>query len=250
MNSNTSKGLTGSKTTRTKPTTGMVRKRKDGRWEGRVTVGYDPMSGKQIQKSVYGHTKSEARNKLSKIINEVDEGTYRDVERIKVNQWLDIWLDEFCGDKKTLSMQKYRGTLNQDVRPYIGDVYLDKLTTMDIQHLYNYLSNPKTGKGLNPKTVKDVHSMLRRSLEIAIRNGLIKENPCNGTILPQIPKVDVNPLTNDQILDFLDITGKDHIYGTFYQVALFTGMRKSEVLGLTWDNVDFEHGIIYIQKQL
>ena len=94
MNSNTSKGLTGSKTTRTKPTTGMVRKRKDGRWEGRVTVGYDPMSGKQIQKSVYGHTKSEARNKLSKIINEVDEGTYRDVERIKVNQWLDIWLDE------------------------------------------------------------------------------------------------------------------------------------------------------------
>ena len=250
LNSNTSKGRIGSKTTRTKPSSGSLMKRADGRWEGRVTVGYDPMTGKQKRKSVYGHTKSEARKKLSAIMNEIDEGTYQDVERIKVNQWLDIWLDEFCGDKKPLSMQKYRGTLNQNVRPYIGNKYLDKLTTMDVQRLYNYLANPKTGRGLNPKTVKDVHSMLRRSLEIAIRNGLIKENPCNGTILPHIPKVDVNPLTNDQIQDFLVITGKDPIYGTFYQVALFTGMRKSEVMGLTWDNVDFEHGIIYIQKQL
>lgn len=250
MNTNASKGLTGTKTTRTKPSTGSLIKRSDGRWEGRVTVGYDPMTGKQKRKSVYGRTKSEVRKKLSAIIDEVDEGTYQDVKRMKVNQWLDIWLDEFCGDKKPLSMQKYRGTLNQDVRPYIGEKYLDKLTTMDIQRLYNYLSNPKTGRGLNPKTVKDVHSMLRRSLEIAIRNGLIKENPCNGTILPRIPKVDVNPLTNEQIQDFLEITGEDPIYGAFYQVALFTGMRKSEVLGLTWDNVDFNHGILCIQKQL
>ena len=94
LNSNTSKGRIGSKTTRTKPSSGSLMKRADGRWEGRVTVGYDPMTGKQKRKSVYGHTKSEARKKLSAIMNEIDEGTYQDVERIKVNQWLDIWLDE------------------------------------------------------------------------------------------------------------------------------------------------------------
>ena len=241
----------GSKSSRsTSAAAGTLRKRADGRWEGRVTVSYDPVTGKQKRRSVYGSTKSEARRKLSKLITEIDEGTYKEIQHIKLNDWLDTWLEEFCGDKKPLTVQKYRGTISKNIRPYLGNRSLDKLTTMDIQRLYNHLSDPEKGPGLKPKTVKDVHSILRRCFEIAIRNDLLIKNPCDGTILPRRPKADVKPLTNDQIREFMRITGEDRLYGTYYQVTLLTGMRKSESMGLTWDNVNFDRGTITIQKQL
>ena len=92
--------------------------------------------------------------------------------------------------------------------------------------------------------------MLRRSFEVAIDMGYMKENPCNGTVLPRRSKPEIQPLSNEQFRRFLELTDEDRIYGTYYQVALLTGMRKSEALGLCWDKVDFDRGLIIINRQL
>ena len=101
-------------------TSGKIWKRKDGRWEARITDGYDALTGNPHRISIYGFSRDEVAKKLSETVYEINEGTYIEPSKMTINEWLDMWLEEFCGDKKPLTMQKYRGTLNKNVRPYIG----------------------------------------------------------------------------------------------------------------------------------
>ena len=79
---------------------GTIRKRSDGRWEARFTKGFDPVTGKQIQKSIYGKTQKEVREKLAQVTVELDEGTYTDPCQMTLAAWLEIWMTEYMGDKK------------------------------------------------------------------------------------------------------------------------------------------------------
>ncbi|MBQ7895430.1 MAG: Arm DNA-binding domain-containing protein, partial [Oscillospiraceae bacterium] len=87
---------------------GTIRKRSDGRWEARYSLGFDPKTGKQIQKSIYGKTQKEVRQKLSKVSTEIDEGTYFEPSKMTLSQWLDTWLEEYSGDKKYLTVKGYK----------------------------------------------------------------------------------------------------------------------------------------------
>lgn len=239
------------KTTRGAHGGGSIRKRSDGRWEGRYSLGTDSKTGKQIQKSVYGKTQKEVRQKLAKITTEIDEGTYIEPTKMKVGEWLDQWLDEYSSDKKFLTVKGYRAQSNTHIKPALGEAKLASLTPMMVQTFYNELSTPPDGsKGLAPKSVRNVHGVFSKAMNQAVRNGLIRSNPCDGAILPRIEKPKVSPLTDEQIKNMFLLADEDEVYGTLLKIIVLTGLREAEAMGLTWDCVDFEKGILSIEKQL
>jgi len=127
---------------------GTIRKRSDGRWEARYTLGIDPKTGKQIQKSVYGKTQKEVRQKLTAITAEIDDGTYMDIPRLKTADWLNTWVTEYIGNVKSSTRKSYQDHVRLNIIPYIGNVPLSKVTAAMIQQMYNEL---QTEKELSPE---------------------------------------------------------------------------------------------------
>ena len=122
---------------------GNIRKRSDGRWEARYSIGYDPKTGKLIQKSVYGKTQKEVRQKLAKITSEIDEGTYIEPNSIKLSEWLTVWLRDYIGNVKPATVKSYTDHVKLNIIPYIGKTQLGKLSPAMIQTMYNTLQHEK-----------------------------------------------------------------------------------------------------------
>lgn len=115
---------------------GTIRKRSDGRWEARYTLGIDPKTGKQIQKSVYGKTQKEVRQKLTAITAEIDDGTYMEPCRMTLDEWLDIWLRDYLTGVKPSTAYLYQRQAKLYIRPALGSVRLDRLESHTIQRFY------------------------------------------------------------------------------------------------------------------
>lgn len=238
--------------------TGSTRKRtvvRNGKeytyWQGRYTAGYDPGTGKQIQHSISGSTQKEVTQKLKEVTHELDQGTYLAPNRMKVKDWLEIWKAEYTGDVKESTAYIYKKDLDMYVIPFLGATKLEALTTDKIQQLYGKLLKPeKAGvKALSAKSVRNVHGVLHKALQQAVLNGYIRNNPADACKPPKVVKKEIAPLDTDHIKEFLRvIQGHPHEY--LYQIALFTGLREGEVLGLTWDCLDFESGTLLVKQQL
>ena len=219
-------------------------------WEGRYTVGFDPGTGKQIQKSVTGKTQKEVAQKIKELTAALDAGTYIAPSKMTVGQWLDTWQNEYLANVKPSTITSYEATIRNHLKPGLGALRLDALTTHDIQEFYNGLRLPtEKRKALSSKTIKNIHGVLHHALEQALLNNYIRANPSNACIIPRAPKKKVKPMNEQQIADFLKAI-KGHKYENMFLVALFTGIREGEVCGLQWECVDFENGSILIDKQL
>ena len=226
---------------------GTIRKRSDGRWEARYTTGIDPKTGKQTQKSAYGKTQKEVRQKLTEVTAEIDSGTYLEQTKDTVGEWLDTWLKTYAlYSVKSYTYDAYERSCNIHIKPALGRIRLSALTAPQIQQFYNSLI---TEKELSPKTVKNIHGVLHRALGQAVKLGLLRSNPTNVCDLPKAHRKEIKPMEQAEITRFLQaIQGTK--YGLVYQSTLFTGLREGEVLGLTWDCIDFEKGTMTINKQL
>ncbi len=226
---------------------GTIRKRTDGRWEARFTTGFDPTTGKQVQKSIYGKTQKEVREQLSQTIAELDAGTYLEPSKETVGQWLDTWLETYVTySVKPYTVDSYRRVCANYLIPALGRIPLSALTAPQIQKFYNSLL---VEKKLNPKTVRNIHGILHRALHQAVRLGMIRSNPTDLCDLPKTRRKEIQPLEQKDISAFLTAL-EGHPFEILYKVTLFTGMRQGEVLGLTWDCVDFDHSTLYVNKQL
>ena len=229
---------------------GSIRKREDGRWEGRYTTGFDPITGKQIQRSIYGATQKEVRQQLTKITNEIDEKSYVDPCSMTLDEWLDIWLADYTVGIKDSTAYHYERNMARYVRPVLGHIRLDELDGRMIQHLYNSLRKDRDGqKALSPKSIKDIHGQLHCILQQAVRLNYIRTNPTDNCIPPRVFKKEIKPLTDEQMNRLLAAV-QDSSYRIMIIVFMFTGLRESELLGLMWDCVDFDRGSILIDKQL
>lgn len=229
---------------------GTIRQRKDGRWEARYTMGRDPGTGKQIQRSVHGATQQEVRKKLAQLTTALDNGTYKEPCKMTVGQWLDIWTADYLGGVKPSTAFLYGEQIRLYIKPALGAVKLEVLNTHTIQGFYNGLSIEREGgKALSPKSVKNIHGILHKALQQAVAVGYIRFNPADACTLPRAEKKEISPLDEEQIATFLKAI-EGHRHELLYKVALFTGMREGEVLGLMWDCVDFEKGTITIKRQL
>jgi len=225
---------------------GSIRQRSDGTWEARITLGTNPGTGKPLRKSIYGKTQKEVKQKMIKALVEVDEGTFTAPSKTTVKQWLETWLTEYTSDVKDTTRTSYRQHMNNHIIPALGAEKLSELTPAGCQKFINDLSREKK---LSPKTVKNVHGVLHNALKQAVRLGYTRMNPAEGSTLPRIEKAKIEPLDAPEIKQLLEVLGDD-LYSTIIKIDLFTGMRSGEILGLQWSCVDFNKGIIHIEKQL
>lgn len=229
---------------------GSIRQRPDGTWEARYTTGRNPGTGKQIQRSVYGKTQGEVRKALHAITAAIDSGTYTEPSKMSVGQWLDVWLAEYLGSVKPHTLATYTTLCNIHIRPALGAIKLPALKTPDIQALYNRLQRgTATSPVLSAKSIKNIHGVLHKVLQQAVEIGYLRFNPSGACKLPRVEKAEVKPLEEGDIIKFLAAI-KEHQFEVVYYVDVFTGMRQSEILGLTWDCVDFDKGTITVNKQL
>lgn len=219
-------------------------------WEARYTAGYDPGTGKQIQRSITGKTQKEVSKKLKEATAALDAGTYIAPSKMTVGKWLDIWTEEYLGGVKPATLYSYKAAVRNHLKPKLGAIQLDALSPHTIQTFYNELLGDQEGKpGLSPKTVKNIHGILHKALQKAVLNGYIRFNPANDCELPQRIKKELQPLDETQITAFLKAI-RGNPYEDLYIVTLFTGMREGEVCGLMWDCVDLMEGTILVNKQL
>ena len=229
---------------------GSIRKRtvtRNGKeytyWESRLTVGRDPGTGKQVQRTFSGKTQKEVREKLQAVAGEVNRGTYTPPTKMTLGEWLDIWQREYLGNAKYNTVRIYENNIRLHIKPALGTVRLDRLHPHTIQAFINRLD------GLAPQSVRMVYQVLRTALEKAFDLEYIPRNPAAKCTPPKKAQKEIKPLDDTQAAALLAAakgTDLEHII----TVALFTGMRISELLGLTWDSVDMERGTITINKQL
>ncbi|MBD5130469.1 MAG: site-specific integrase, partial [Ruminococcaceae bacterium] len=211
-------------------------------WEARVTTGRDPGTGKQIQRSFTGKTQKEVREKMQAAAVEVNQGTYTVPSRLTVGQWLDIWQRDYLGSVKPKTVLNYSQNIRNHIRPAMGAIKLDALDAPTIQKLYNSLSAEKDGKpGLSPKSVKNIHGVLHKALQQAVKVGYLRFNPADACELPRVERKEIRPLDDAAISEFLQAI-QGHRFEAIYLTMLFTGMRRGEVCGLTWDCVDLDKG--------
>ena len=229
---------------------GSIRQRKDGLWEARYTVGRNPATGKPVRKSIYGNTQGEVRKKLTQVIASIDNGDYIDPPKMTMGKWLDIWAADYIGNVKPNTRYHYTGIIKNHIAPALGSVRLSSLHPHTVQGFINSLSSERDGKpGLSPSTVRSVHLVLNEALRQAVKLGYIRSNPAECCTLPRMEKKEREPIDGETVGKFLEAI-KGHRFEALFTVALFTGMREGEVLGLMWDCVDFERGTILIDKQL
>lgn len=175
---------------------GSIRKRKDGRWEGRYTAGRDPVTGKVIYKNVLGRTQAEVKSKLKAAIEANTNLDIVKAEQYTVGQWMDVWFENCAKIKvRPSSHQTYRGYIDNHIKPNIGSVPLSKLSSLDLQKLYKKLLNggrveriesKKQAKGLSAKTVRNINQVISSAMDFAKDQKLIASNPTNGCALPKL----------------------------------------------------------------
>ena len=211
-------------------------------WEARVTVGRDPGTGKQVQRSFSGKTQKEVREKMQAAAVAVNTGTYTTPQKMTVSQWLDIWTAEYLGNVKPSTAAAYNKDINKHIKPALGAVQLTELHPHMVQIFINNLKNSSA-------TVRRIYSVLYSALEKAVKLDYITKNPAVGCEIPRPEQKEIHPLDDQQITALLN-TAKGGKLEYIITVALFTGLRQSELLGLTWDCIDFNVGTINVNKQL
>ena len=236
---------------------GNIRKRADGRWEGRYTAGYHPETGKRIIKNVLGKTQAECKAKLKKAIEESQSLDVGRADEYTVAAWLRTWFELYAKPHiRPSTMNYYHRNIEQHIIPAIGDIPLNKLTTRDLQKFYNDLqSNGRLRKvqkkekpGLSNSTVRGIHMMLHNALDRAMKEKLILSNPTENCIIPKIEKQEMKILRPDPISSYLNAAERRNALPMFY-LELVSGLRKGELTALLWSDLDIQNRTISVSKQ-
>ena len=235
---------------------GLVRKRADGRWEGRIVVGHKE-DGKPIYRSVFAEKQSDLMPKLHELKDQYAGVELTEDSSITLGEWLGRWLEEY--KKPTLRPSTFSGyskDIANHILPYLGAKKLTQLKTADIQKHYNRLlesgrmkDNGK-GKGLSNATVRGIHMVLREALDSAVREGLIPKNPADGTSPPKIYRNEKQVLTKDQLETFMKLIEGDEEWYDFFYTEIITGMRQGEICGLRWEDFDREKRTLRVARSV
>jgi len=235
---------------------GTVRLRKDGRWEGRVVIGYDD-KGKPKTKSVLAHTKSECVEKLEMLKEECGRTAEKLKPDMPFGEWIDFWYKYFSSPKlRPTTQATYENRIYGHIIPSVGKIPLSKLTQNDLQQFYAKLKRTGRkvnvelkGTGVSDRMVRSCHALCRSSLEKAVEEGLITRNPSIGCKLPPKKNGEMKVLTQNEIVRLLN-QAYDEGYYEMFLLELTTGMRRGEILGLKWRDLNLETGELNIKRQL
>lgn len=234
---------------------GSIRKRSDGRWEGRYVAGHDE-NGKAIRKNVLGKSQAEVKEKLRKAIEISQQLDISRSDSYTVEAWCKTWFELYSKPNiRPSTAEYYRRSIELHTIPNIGDVKLNKLTGRDIQKLYKDLQeNGRIRKeqkdknpGLSNSTVRGIHMMLHNALDRAVKERLILRNPTEDCIIPKIQKQEMQILHPEDMKAYLDAAEQCNALPMLYLV-LTSGIRKGELVALLWSDLDVEHKTISVSK--
>ena len=239
---------------------GSLRKRKDGRWEGRYTAGCNPTTGKPIHKSVLAKTQAEAKEKLKQAIAEAEKLDMSRAKSYTLGAWIKLWYEVYAEPRlREKTKDYYLNYIGNHIIPELGNTPLEKLTTIQIQKFYNDLQ--KSGriqrythiklkdKGLSTRVVRGIHTLLNNCLEQAVAERLLLANPAKDCRLPKLEKREMKILPEDKIGPYLAEAERRGLLAAFY-LELTTGLRRGELLALLWTDLDVENMTISVSKQV
>ena len=231
---------------------GMVRKREDGRWEGRIVVGHKD-NGEPIFHYVSAKTQKALLDKLHKSIDEYYGAELTEQSRMTLGEWLDIWLEECAAPSLRPTMIKgYRGYVEQKIKPYLGDKQICKVTTADVQSLYRKLQQEGGANGgpLAGTTVRRIHNVLHQAMDVAVNRHLTAKNPTDDVTLPKKMTTTKTILNDEQLERFMEAIKSDERWHDFFYLEITTGLRRGELCGLMWTDFDEKKGILSIRRTL
>ena len=236
---------------------GTIRQRADGRWEGRYVIGYDD-KGYPKTKNVLAKTKRECAEKLQKLKEELG-GIKSDKVKpdMRFGDWLEYWYETHSKPKiRPTTQLGYESRIRLHIVPEIGNIPLNKLTQNDLQQFYARLKKngrktltERFGEGLSDRMVRMCHATCRTALEKAVQEGLIRTNPAIGCKLPPKKAREMQVLDRDELQRFL-IQAKAEGYYELFLLDLSTGLRRGELMALQWDDLNFETGVLNVNKQV
>ena len=235
---------------------GTIRLRKDGRWEGRIVIGYDD-TGLPKTKNVLAKTKAECVEKLELLKSSCDPAALSKIRsNMPFGAWLDFWYRNYCRPRlRPGSQRSYEGLIRLYIQPKLGSIPLNTLTANDLQEFLNWLKKDgrikhrgSKGEGLSDSMLQKCHTLYRRALEKAAADGLIIQNPAEGCKLPSIKRKEMQLLTREELQKLL-IQAKAEGYYEIFLLELTTGLRVGELMALQWDDLNFNTGELRIERQ-
>ena len=231
---------------------GMVRKRDDGRWEGRIVVGHKE-NGDSIFHYVSAKTQKALMEKMHRCIVEYDGAELTEDSRMTLGEWLDIWLKECAEPSVRPSTYKgYRGYAERNIKPSLGSKQISKVTAADVQTLYRKLQREGgvDGGALSPTTVRRIHGVLHQALNAAVDRHLIVKNPTDDVTLPKKVTAAKTILNDKQLERFMEAIKADEHWHDFFYLEITTGLRRGELCGLMWTDFDAEKGTLTVRRTL
>jgi len=221
---------------------GNIRKRTGNSWEASLRTE----NGERLY--FYGSSQKEVKQKLEKTQSEIVAGNFIPENEMTVGQWMDEWYECFTSGVKASSKARYEQDIRIHIKPAIGSI---KLQDLKLMHVQRFLNQCKEVKNLSLKSVKNIYLVLNKAMKKAQSQGLIRQNPCSEAEIPsyETPQKEMRPLKDAEVAQFLKLISGHQDENLLY-TALFTGMRQSELIGLTWDCIDWDTGNIHLYRQL
>ena len=236
---------------------GMVRKREDGRWEGRIVVGHKK-NGTPIFQHAYAHTQKELMEKLHQNIERYQDVELTEDSRMTLGEWLDRWLTDYKENTvRPGTLAGYRSCIENYIKPQLGGKQVSLVTSQDVQKLYRRLKengrireHPRLGSTLSDTTINRLHAIFHQAMEDALHAHIIAKNPTVGATVPKASHAQKRVLTDRELDTFLDAVREDKIWGDFFYVELTTGLRRGEICGLMWQDFDARNGVLQVRRTL